>query len=124
MAGTQVRVEGAAELAASLHRAANELDHLDAAHSRVGGFVAAQAGRAAPRRTGRLASSVRVLGSTGKDVTVGSSLVYAGVIHYGWPRRGIAANPFLVVPAERTMPTWSDFYYQAVVGIVGRIHGR
>lgn len=122
MAGT-VRVEGAAEFAASCDRAAAELAHLDDAHSRVGGFIRAQASAAAPRRTGRLAGSIRA-DATGDSVTVGSSLIYAGVIHNGWARHNIAANPFLTVPAERTTDTWAGYYFTAVERVVGRIHGR
>jgi HK97 gp10 family phage protein len=75
--------------------AAGELRAALLAGARV---VAADAVRRAPRRTGRLAASVRAgtdrrgaLVRAGNDSTV----PYAGVIHYGWPARHIAPQPFL-----------------------------
>jgi hypothetical protein len=120
---TKATVEGAAELSASFRRASSDLEHMNDSHSRVGGFVVTQAKMAAPRRTGRLAGSIRAT-ATGSDVTIGSGLIYAGVIHNGWPRHGITANPFLRVPAERTQGSWINYYDAEVDRIVGRIHGK
>jgi hypothetical protein len=50
-----------------------------------------------PRRTGKLARSVRAAASQkSARVRAGYQRVpYAGPIHFGWPARGIRPNPFL-----------------------------
>lgn len=47
-----------------------------------------------PRRTGRLAASIRA-GTSGNRAVIRSPLPYANPIHWGWPKRGIAPQPFL-----------------------------
>lgn len=48
--------------------------------------------------TGRLKASIRALGQQrGAQVAAGKkSVPYAGPIHWGWPKRHIRAQPFLV----------------------------
>ena len=49
-----------------------------------------------PRLTGRLAGDVRSERTKGRAaVVVGSSLPYAGVINWGWPKRNIAAAGYV-----------------------------
>jgi hypothetical protein len=52
----------------------------------------------APVRSGKLEGTIRAgRGKTKAVVRAGGARApYAGVIHYGWPARGIAAQPFLV----------------------------
>jgi hypothetical protein len=89
-----VEVVGAERLAATLSSAGGDIAHPTAAASEAGRVLARQGSSNAPRRTGRLASSIRARPSGG-DVEVGSSLIYAPVIHNGWARHHITANPFL-----------------------------
>ena len=89
-----VTVEGGARFEATLGAAAREIGELAAAHQRAGTQTAAVAMRAAPRRTGRLAGSVRSV-TTADGFEIGSALVYAPVIHNGWPGHKIPANPFV-----------------------------
>lgn len=56
--------------------------------------VRAEAARRAPRRSGRLASSIR-LSASGNRVSLVSRLPYANPIHWGWRKHGIKANPFM-----------------------------
>lgn len=53
-----------------------------------------------PRRTGRLAASVKAVSDL-KNATIRSRLPYAGPIHYGWARRNIKAQPFLSVGVRK-----------------------
>jgi len=81
--GIQVEVQGAQQLERTLHSAATQL--LDqSAPNRVAGqqLVATAMGRA-PRRTGRLAGSIVVLGTDRVQVQVGSTVRYAGFVNYG-----------------------------------------
>ena len=84
--------------------------------------VQARGSTIAPMRTGKLAGSLRPSKQVAKAV-VRSNLIYAGPIHWGWPRRGIKAQPFLVTAAEETRPEWLDEYEKALQAIVNKIHG-
>lgn len=55
-----------------------------------------------PVRSGALAGSMRAgRGKTKAVVRAGGARVpYAGVIHYGWPKHNIEANPFLLKALE------------------------
>ena len=79
----------------------------------------------APHRSGTLAGSVR--GNQAKTMAAvragGARVPYAGPIHWGWPRRNIAAQPFLVDAAHVTEPTWTKFYLREVERILGHVHG-
>jgi hypothetical protein len=57
-------------------------------------MAAAQA--AAPRDTGRLAGSHRVLPPSGHTIRLVADTAYAAVIHWGWPGHGIRRQPWLV----------------------------
>jgi hypothetical protein len=54
------------------------------------------AAAAAPHRTGRLASSHRVVPAGARTVRVTADTPYAAVIHWGWPGHGIRRQPWLV----------------------------
>jgi hypothetical protein len=122
----QVQVEGARELRATLKRAGDDLADMKDANAAVAGYVAAAAAGSAPQRSGALAGSVRGNRAAASAVVkAGSAAVpYAGPIHWGWPRRGIPARPFLADTAARTEPTWTALYVQAVERIVARIKGK
>lgn len=127
MAGASagIRVDGARQLRRSLKRAHPDLiDQLKAAHASVAGVVAARAKPTAPVGvTGRLSASVRPGATkTAAVVRAGRSTVpYAGVIHYGWPRRNIKAQPFLSDAAQTTESTWTTLYAQAVDDVLRHI---
>ncbi len=51
------------------------------------------------------------------------SVPYAGVIHWGWPRKNIVAQPWLTEAAASTESTWVDAYTEAVDEILETIEG-
>lgn len=118
-----MRVEGARELRASMKRAGEDLGELKNAHREV----ASQVARATqpPRLTGRLAGNVRPGASaTAAMVRAGGARVpYAGPIHWGWPARGIAAQPFIVDAAQRTETEWTATYQADVDRLLQRVEG-
>lgn len=67
-------------------------------HREAGNIVARAAKPLAPVRTGRLASTI-VSAPTQRQGRVrvgrGQSIPYAGPIHFGWPARRIAPQPFI-----------------------------
>lgn len=66
-------------------------------HKAAAEIVVLGAKRLVPYRTGRLADSIRALATnTSGKVRAGSASVpYAGPIHFGWPARRIAPQPFI-----------------------------
>lgn len=115
-------VRGGDELARTMRQAGDELGDLTGASKRAGDLVAGAARGRAPKRTGQLAGSLfPVVSATG--VTVSSRLPYAGPIHWGWPARNIAAQPFLVDAAARTEDTWVGYYADDVQEAVNGVKG-
>lgn len=117
-----MRVEGGRELRRRLRTIEGGLDDLKAAHREVAQTVTAASRRTAPHRTGRLGQSGRGSGTnTMSVVRYGSARIpYAGPIHYGWPARGIVAQPWLLETARRTEPVWLEQYNSAVAELVER----
>lgn len=56
----------------------------------------------APKRTGRLARSIRPEHTKGR-AAASTRLIYAGPINYGWPARRIRASEFM----QRADPPWA-----------------
>ncbi len=101
-----VRVEGADRLRATM---------------RAAGLTAAAA-PSTPRRTGVLATSIRPSG-TARGAFARSRLVYAPVIHFGWPGHNIAAQPWLYDAAVATQPEWQTYYEDEIDKLLDSIHG-
>jgi hypothetical protein len=120
-----VRVEGARELRRTLKAAGNDLEDLKKVNATIARYVALRAAAMAPRRSGRLAGSVR--GNQAKTMAAvragGARVPYANVIHWGWPRHHIASQPFLVDAAHITEPTWTRYYLREVERILSHVHG-
>ncbi|WP_069160080.1 hypothetical protein [Nocardia altamirensis] len=107
-----VHVQGAARLEATLRRAAAGMDELRQVHRAAAAMVAVRARSLAPHRSGRLVGTVRVSGTRrGGMVRVGDNTTpYAGPIHWGWPARAIAADPFVARAAQQSEPGWVGLY--------------
>lgn len=93
--GTRIRVDGLNRVVRRLNAAGADAEDMRDLMHNIGNIVIA--GATPPSRTGRLAGNVRAgRGKTKAVVRAGGARVpYAGVIHYGWPARGIRAQPFL-----------------------------
>jgi hypothetical protein len=123
--GTHTEVLGARELRATLKAAGEDLKQLKEPSAEVAGVVSRAASAGAPRRTGRLSSTVRGSGTNRAAVVrAGTARVpYAQVIHWGWGRRNIAADPWMSRAAVRTEPIWTVVYRTAVVRIISKVRG-
>jgi len=98
VAGRQVSVEGARELRKALKTVGDEAKAgLKDVNVEVAEIVARAAVTKVPSRSGALRETVRAAGAqTRASVKAGFKKVpYAGVIHFGWPARKIAPQPFL-----------------------------
>ena len=96
--GVRVRIEGLSQTIRALRAAGTDMQDMSALMHAIGTSVVQVARPRAPHLSGALARSVRAgRGKTKAVVRAGSArLPYAGVQHYGWPARRIAAHPFLV----------------------------
>lgn len=123
MAAAQLRVDGARRLRTTMRRAGIDMAELREVHAAAARLVAARADP--PRRTGRLAATIRA-GATQRQATVRAGYArvpYAPVIHWGWPARGIRAQPFLSEAAQASEPAWVELYARHVEQIINTIEG-
>lgn len=121
-----VQIDGLARLRRALAQLDDDLaGELKDANGRAGAVVVPAAAGRAPRRSGRLAASGRANRAGGRaSVSFGSAAVpYAGPIHWGWPARGIAAQPFAVEGAEATRPVWEAAYVADVEALLDKVAG-
>lgn len=93
-----VKVEGARELQRALREMAGNTRDLTKVNKQAAQPVLEEARKLVPVVSGTLRRSIRVSArAKGAAVLAGKNTVpYAGPIHYGWPRRNIEAQPFLI----------------------------
>jgi len=101
-----VRVEGLNKVVRDLLKLGLEVEDLKDAFSGIAAEGAELASSFAPKRSGRLAASVRGNKAKNKAVVMAgrASVPYAGPINYGWPKRGIAASSFMQRADEVLQP--------------------
>lgn len=116
---------GARQLRRTLKQAGSDLSELKDVHAKVGAIVVGAGRTGAPRRSGSLAGSVRASrAAASATIRAGSARApYAGPIHWGWPNRGIRAQPWLSEAATATEPAWTAVYEQAVDQILAEVKG-
>lgn len=112
-----VTVEGAAETRRAFRRAADRADRIDREDEDAARVVERDAVRRVPVDSGALRATIRVVEvMDAAAVIAGSDVVpYAGVIHHGWPARGIAAQPYL---DDRRRDEVAEFYEDEVRDLV------
>jgi uncharacterized protein YcsI (UPF0317 family) len=125
MPDTTVRVEGLDRLVRTLRKAGDDLNDLKDAHAAAGRIVAADAQARAPRRSGKLAGSIRASRQARRAQVVAgrASIPYGGPIHWGWPSRGISANPFLSDAAQATEAQWLPLYRREIQAALDKVKG-
>jgi hypothetical protein len=118
-----ITVEGGRQLRKALADLDPKLDDLKDAHQRVSKIVEQHAKGNAPRKTGRLANSIRGnRAKTRATVKAGGARVrYAGPIEWGWPKRNIEARHYLVNAAHDTEPTWQRIYLEDVNDLLDKV---
>ena len=83
-----VRVSGVREVQRALKQLEADAADLKTAHMAVSSMLVPGVASRTPRRSGALAASWQA-GATKTRARLTSSRRYAGVIEYGWPKRGI-----------------------------------
>lgn len=120
-----VQIEGRRELVRTMRAAGADLRDLNAANLEAARVVAPESAARTPRRTGRLAGTVRAAGTRSMAaVRVGSRAVaYAGPILFGWPGHHIAPQPGAVDALADTEARWRPVYETAIGKILAKIKG-
>lgn len=116
-----VEVKGAKQLRADLTRAGVDMQEWKDTHALVAGIVAGAV--RAPRRSGRLAGSVRPAGQARAAIVRagGAKVPYAGVQEWGWPKHGITGRHYLTGAAKSTESRWLTSYETRVQEIVDSV---
>ena len=83
------------------------------------------AGRGRRSRLGALQASIRSSGTKTAGVVRagGGSVPYAGVQEFGWPARGIPAQPYLTAALVEIEPQILDLYHAELESILARVKG-
>lgn len=121
-----VEVLGLARLRRDLRDLGDDLGDLKQANQRAAAIVAERAAARAPRRTGRLAASLRgTRGPSRASILAGSAarVPYAGPIHWGWEARNIEPQPFIAEAVEHTRPAWWPVYERALQAACDKVQG-
>lgn len=123
MAKPLVTVDGLPQLRRQLRQFAGDVSDLKDANTEAAAIVASAAAARAPKRTGRLAASIRGNRAVGRaQVRGGGARVpYAGPIHWGWPVRHITPQPFVVDAAQATEHVWMAAYETQLHKAIDRI---
>jgi len=121
-----VKVDGLPRLRRALRDAGREVADLKAANAAAAALVAAAAAARAPRRSGRLAATLRGNRAVGRATVLagGASVPYAAPIHWGWAARGIEAQPFVSEAAQATEAAWVAAYLTDIERVVDSVGGR
>lgn len=108
-----------------MKRAGEDIATLKEAHAAVAAYVAAVAAARAPRRSGKLAASVRGnrAVSRARVSAGGARLPYAGPVHWGWQARGIESQPFITDAAQSTEIVWLAQYERAISAALEKVKG-
>lgn len=122
MSETRVEVVGLSTLRATLKVAAHRIEDLNEPSRRTATFLAARGRADAPRRTGRLAASVRGV-TEGNTAQTESALVYAGRTHNGWAAVHQQAQPWLAEGRDKTQNVWLDNYEARIDTVLAGVRG-
>jgi HK97 gp10 family phage protein len=123
-----VQLEGMADVLRDL-RKLKEVDTLNAikaANKEAAELVAEQGRVEVPKKTGRLAGSIKASATqSSASVKAGSvkRVPYAGVIHFGWMRRHIRPRPFLYNALDKRIQEVYAAYNKQIDKAIERFNG-
>jgi Bacteriophage HK97-gp10, putative tail-component len=118
--GLRIEVKGADTLRSTLGAAARDLNSMTATNQRAGEVLARTVQARAPRRTGRLASSVSVRADD-RGVEVGTPIAYGRFQDLG--TRFVRPTYYLSGALAQAEGTVVDVYEVAVDRAVGKVRG-
>lgn len=117
-----VQVTGATEIRRELKRAGESLRELREINLKAANVVAAEGRQMVPRLTGMLGRTIRPTATNAMgSVWAGKRLVpYAGPIHFGWPARNIAPQPFLYEALDKRGAQVAAKYEEEVARLIAQ----
>lgn len=120
-----VKIEGLRTLQRQLKAAGLDLKDLKDAHQRVVEVVVRDAEQRVPRRTGRLAGTLR--GSATPNMSIvragRAAVPYAAPIHWGWRAHNIQQNPYLLDAIEHSRDQITGIMLHRLTEIIDLIEG-
>ena len=118
-----VRVRGAAELRRALGNMEDGVKDLTRVQRDAADIVAQESRGLVPVGDGTLRGSIKSRASkTRSSVAAGRrSVVYAGVIHFGWPRHNIEPQPFLYEALDKRHDEVVKLYEDRVSALVRKL---
>lgn len=119
----EIAVVGLAELSRLFRAAGGDLsEELREANKAAAEVVAAEARGRVPRRSGRLAKSIRATGGVRVAAVRagGARMPYAGPIHFGWPAHNIRPQPFLYDAADDRRTEVIAVYEKNIADLIDR----
>lgn len=119
----EIEIKGLKQVVGELRKFHPELlGELKVVHLAQAEAVADTARPEAPRRSGRLAGSLRAgATATSGNVKAGSKKIpYAAPIHFGYPKRNIEPQPFLYEALDERRDEITDAYLDAVSTLTDR----
>lgn len=123
-----ITVEGSKELARDLKKAGDTelLDELKVAHIGGAEMVLHAALPLVPVRSGALRDSLKATATarSGRVKAGKKSVPYAPPIHFGWPARNIAPNPFLYDALDARKGEVIEAYEKAVEKVAASVEGK
>lgn len=128
MAMIGVKVEGAKRLRSTLKAAGADMKDLTALNRKAAQTVVPVAKALAPVGSpvkGHIKNTVRA-GATQRAgiIRVGDrKRPYAGVRHWGWPKRNIKALPWVSIAAKQTEPQWTADYWNGLMKVINQVKG-
>ena len=122
--GGRLEIEGLREIQRALKGLAEDSrEDMKETHRKAGEIVAAAAKPLAPVLTGRLSATI-VSSPTKYQGRVrigrGASVPYAGPIHFGWPARRIAPQPFVYEALDGRREEVKQQYEQRINELIER----
>lgn len=99
------------------------IDSMKSTNAELAADVAATARTKVPRRTGRLAGSIRSSGQARSGVVrAGSAGVpYANPIHFGWSKHNIHPNPFMYDALDERRDEIEKRWVDELEKLVGKV---
>lgn len=126
MAAKAAYVVGQKRFVQTMRKAGADMQELKDVNRQAADIALPAVRQLAPRgESGRLAGSIRV-GATQKAGVIRAgrkSVPYAGVINYGWPKRGIKPRLFINQGVAGTEGAWRRVYKQFIDKTMSQIKG-
>ena len=111
-----IKTQGMKELRRKISVLDGNFDDLKELHTDLAKIVADRASQLAPVKSGKLRDTIRESGTktAGRGRSGFKRVPYAGVIHFGFPARGIKPQPFLYDALDQRRDEVLDRYFQGV----------